>query len=63
MTFTDGRNVFHEFRHEDGTVYGCACEGAVENCDLCQWAGCPMRPENHISQLQEAKEVTTKSDL
>jgi hypothetical protein len=60
MTFTDGRNVFREKRRGDGTVYGCDCEGAFEECRSCQWAGCPMRPENHISKLQEAQEVVAK---
>lgn len=43
MTFTDGKNIFREMRHDDGTVYGCDCEGAFEVCDECQWVGCPVR--------------------
>ncbi len=57
MAFTDGKNIFREMRYDDGTVYGCDCEGAFEECRSCQWAGCPMRPENHVSKLPMSKGV------
>jgi hypothetical protein len=52
MTFSDGKNIYHEARYDDGTVYGCDCDGIVVECIACDWAGCPMR----------SREVVVSSD-